>query len=59
MSNFMGVVIFWMGLNRADHGCWRLTLNQVSGASHGTRPRSSRIHRVAWSSTAAMVIKCK
>ena len=25
MSNFMGVGIFWMGLNRADLGCWRLT----------------------------------
>ena len=27
MSNFMGVGIFWIGLNRADLGCWRLTLN--------------------------------
>ena len=26
MSNFMGVRIFWIGLNRADLGCWRLTL---------------------------------
>ena len=26
MSNFMGVGIFWIGLNRADLGCWRLTL---------------------------------
>ena len=26
MSNFMGVGIFWIGLNRADVGCWRLTL---------------------------------
>ena len=26
MSNFMGVCIFWIGLNRADLGCWRLTL---------------------------------
>ena len=25
MSNFMGVGIFWIGLNRADLGCWRLT----------------------------------
>ena len=28
MSNFMGVGIFWIGLNRADLGCWRLTLRQ-------------------------------
>ena len=27
MSNFMGVDIFWIGLNRADLGCWRLTLS--------------------------------
>ena len=27
MSNSMGVGIFWIGLNRADLGCWRLTLN--------------------------------
>ena len=27
MSNFMGVGIFWIGLNLADLGCWRLTLN--------------------------------
>ena len=27
MSNFMGVGIFWIGLNRADLGCWRLTLS--------------------------------
>ena len=26
MSNFMGVGIFWIGLNRTDLGCWRLTL---------------------------------
>ena len=27
MSNFMGVGIFWIGLNRADLGCcWGLTL---------------------------------
>ena len=26
MSNFMGVGIFWIGLNRAGLGCWRLTL---------------------------------
>ena len=26
MSNFMGVGVFWIGLNRADLGCWRLTL---------------------------------
>ena len=26
MSNFMGVGIFCTGLNRADLGCWRLTL---------------------------------
>ena len=26
MSNFMGVGIRWIGLNRADLGCWRLTL---------------------------------
>ena len=29
MSNFMGVGIFWIGLNRADLGCWRLTLNML------------------------------
>ena len=29
MSNFMGVDIFWIGLDRADLGCWRLTLNDV------------------------------
>ena len=28
MSNFMGVGIFWIGLNRADLGCWRLTLSR-------------------------------
>ena len=27
MSNFMGVGIFWIGLNRAAFGCWRLTLS--------------------------------
>ena len=27
MSNFMGAGIFWIGLNRADIGCWRLTLS--------------------------------
>ena len=26
MSNFMGVGISCIGLNRADLGCWRLTL---------------------------------
>ena len=26
MSNFIGVGIFWIGLNRADLPCWRLTL---------------------------------
>ena len=26
MSNFTGVGIFWIGLNRAGLGCWRLTL---------------------------------
>ena len=30
MSNFIGVVIFWIGLNRADLGCWRLTLGQYN-----------------------------
>ena len=29
MSNFVGVGIFWIGLNRADLGCWRLTLTQL------------------------------
>ena len=28
MSNSMGVGIFWIGLNRADLGCWRLTLTK-------------------------------
>ena len=27
MSNFMGVGIFWIRLNLADLGCWRLTSN--------------------------------
>ena len=27
MSNSMGVGIFWIALNRADLGCWRLTLS--------------------------------
>ena len=26
MSNFMAVGICWIGLTRADLGCWRLTL---------------------------------
>ena len=30
MSNFMGVGIFWIGLNRADLGCWRLTLRHLA-----------------------------
>ena len=30
MSNFMGVGIFSIGLNRADLGCWRLTLTNAS-----------------------------
>ena len=29
MSNFMGVGIFWIGLNRADLGCLRLTLRRL------------------------------
>ena len=29
MSNFMGVGVFWIGLNRADLGCWRLTLRRI------------------------------
>ena len=29
MSNFMGVGIFWIGLNRTDLGCWRLTLKNL------------------------------
>ena len=28
MSNFMGVGMFWIGFNRADLGCWRLTLRR-------------------------------
>ena len=28
MSNCMGVGIFWIGLNRADLSCWRLTLSR-------------------------------
>ena len=31
MSNFMGVGIFWIGLNRTDLGFWRLTLNVNKG----------------------------
>ena len=30
MSHFMAVGIFWIGLNRTDHGCWRLTKIQLS-----------------------------
>ena len=30
MSNFMEVGIFWICLNRADLGCWRLTLRYKS-----------------------------
>ena len=30
MSNFMGVGIFWIGLNRTDLGCWRLTLSKTT-----------------------------
>ena len=33
MSNFMGVGIFWIGLNRADLGCQRLTLNECISRS--------------------------
>ena len=29
MSNFMGVGIFWIGLNRADLDRWRLTLKPL------------------------------
>ena len=32
MSSFMGVGIFLIGLNRADPGCWRLTLNSCAYA---------------------------
>ena len=28
MNNFMGVGIFWIGLDQADLGCWRLTLGE-------------------------------
>ena len=31
MSNFMGVGIFWIGLNQADLGFWRLTLRGGGG----------------------------
>ena len=27
MSNFMEVCSFWISLNRAELGCWPLTLN--------------------------------
>ena len=27
MSHFIGIGIFWIGLNRTDHRCWRLTVN--------------------------------
>ena len=46
MSNFMGVGIFWIGLNRADLSCWRLTLKSLhfilaqSGTSTELRPLS-------------------
>ena len=35
MSNFIGVGIFWIGLNRADLGCWRLTLTVPNRTSKG------------------------
>ena len=30
MSNFMVVGIFWIGLDRTDLGCWRLTSTVTS-----------------------------
>ena len=37
MSNFMGVGIFLIGLNRADLGCWRLTLRQLQTSDHSLK----------------------
>ena len=34
MSNFMGVGIWWIGLNRADLGCWRLTSSLIQNSMH-------------------------
>ena len=33
MSNFMGVGIFWIGLNRAELGCLRLTLSKTTSST--------------------------
>ena len=49
MSNFMGVGIFWIGLNRADLGCWRLTL----------RPRGIMIGRQFHANMKVQTTTCK
>ena len=36
MSNFMGLGIFWIGLNWADLGCWRLTLKDARQNNNGS-----------------------
>ena len=41
MSNFIGVGIFWIGLNRTDLGCWRLTLSSLITVPNGIRTENS------------------
>ena len=46
----MGVGIFWIGLNRADLGCWRLTLKthksgEIYGFLKSENNRSDNIFR--------------
>ena len=46
MSNFMGVGIFWIGLNRPDLGCWRLTLrSRVWIVVRPTENDSTRLYK--------------
>ena len=42
MSNFMGVGIFWIGLNRDDLGCWRMTLIKPTFLDSSCRDISNR-----------------
>ena len=41
MTNFLGMGIFWIGLNRADLSCWRLTLR---GMGFSVRLLSAKKH---------------
>ena len=36
----MGVGIFWIGLNWADLGCWRLTLNKIVKLQQSKKPEN-------------------